>query len=55
MIRAESYEALGQSALARQARLDSANWARYGFGSDAAVRARAAEVAALAQAGARLN
>lgn len=55
LIRAEAYEALGHTEQARQARLDSATWARYGFGSDAAVRARAAEVAALAQAGAQVN
>ncbi|ADE85358.1 DUF2927 domain-containing protein [Rhodobacter capsulatus] len=55
LIRAEAYETLGNPAQAQQARLDSAQWARYGFGSDAAVRARAAEVAALARAGARYN
>ncbi len=55
LIRAEAYEALGARPQAAQARLDSAHWARYGFGSDAAVRARAAEVAALARAGARVN
>ena len=55
LIRAEAYETLGNADQARQARLDSAQWARYGFGSDAAVRARAAEVAALARAGARFN
>lgn len=55
LIRAEAYETLGNPAQARQARLDSAQWARYGFGSDAAVQARAAEVAALARAGARYN
>ncbi|WP_444451787.1 DUF2927 domain-containing protein [Rhodobacter capsulatus] len=55
LIRAEAYETLGNADLAHQARLDSGQWARYGFGSDAAVRARAAEVAALARAGARYN
>lgn len=55
LIRAEAYETLGARDQAQQARLDSAQWARYGFGSDAAVRARAAEVAALAKAGARYN
>lgn len=55
LIRAEAYETLGNQAQARAARLDSGQWARYGFGTDAAVRARAAEVAALAQAGARYN
>lgn len=47
LIRAQAYEALGRPREAAQARLDSAGWARYGFGSDAAVRKRAAEVAAL--------
>ncbi|WP_245860884.1 DUF2927 domain-containing protein [Rhodobacter maris] len=51
LIRAEAYEALGEGVQARQARLDSGQWAGYGFGSDAAARARAAEVAARAQAG----
>ena len=51
LIRAEAYEMLGNTAQASQARLDAGQWARYGFGSDAAVRARAAEVAALARAG----
>lgn len=55
MIRAEACEALGDSAGARAAWLDSQHWARYGFGSDAAVRARATEVAALAGAGAQVN
>ena len=49
LIRAEAYDMLGNAAQARQARLDAEQWARYGFGSDAAVRARAAEVAALAR------
>lgn len=55
LIRAEAYQTLGRADQARQARLDSAGWARYGFGSEAAVRRRAAEVAALARAGARTN
>jgi hypothetical protein len=55
LIRAEAYEMLGNDQLARQARLDSASWARYGFGSDAAVRQRSAEVAALANTGSRRN
>lgn len=55
LIRAEAYQTLGASAQAAQARLDSGQWARYGFGSDTAVRARAAEVAALARAGSRVN
>ncbi|KEO51671.1 DUF2927 domain-containing protein [Thioclava pacifica] len=55
MIRAEAYAQLGNAAQAEQARLDMEQWARYGFGSDAAVRRRASEVAALADAGARMN
>jgi hypothetical protein len=55
LIRAEAYEMLGNDQLAQQARLDSASWARYGFGSDAAVRQRSAEVAALANTGSRRN
>ncbi|MEX1663416.1 DUF2927 domain-containing protein [Thioclava sp. 15-R06ZXC-3] len=55
MIRAEGYAQLGNAAQSHQARLDMAQWARYGFGSDAAVQRRAGEVAALADAGARLN
>ncbi|SIS79891.1 DUF2927 domain-containing protein [Phaeovulum vinaykumarii] len=49
LIRAEAYGALGAGAQAEQARLDAASWARYGYGSDAAVRRRAADIAALAR------
>ncbi len=55
LIRAEALAAQGQMAAAAAARLDSARWAGYGFGSQAAADRRAAEVAALAQAGARLR
>jgi hypothetical protein len=48
MIRAESLDALGRSSEARQVRLDSLAWGRYGFGNSAAVGARLTEVAALA-------
>jgi len=48
MIRAESLEALGRASEARQVRLDSLAWGRYGFGNSAAVGARLTEVAALA-------
>ncbi|WP_372840168.1 DUF2927 domain-containing protein [Phaeovulum sp.] len=48
LIRAEAYAALGNTAAAAAARLDSARWAGYGFGSQAAADRRAAEVAALA-------
>jgi len=55
MIRAEGYDQLGNAAQSHQARLDMAQWARYGFGSDAAVQRRAGEVAALVDTGAQLN
>lgn len=55
MIRAEAYGQLGDATKEHQARLDMQQWARYGFGSDAAVKRRADEVAALANAGARVN
>lgn len=48
MIRAEALDALGRSSEARQVRLDSLAWGRYGFGNSAAVGARLTEVAALA-------
>jgi len=48
MIRAESLDALGRASEARQVRLDSLAWGRYGFGTNAAVGARLTEVAALA-------
>lgn len=47
MIRSQSLALLGQDDAARSARLDSLAWARYGFGSDAEVRQRMAEIAAL--------
>lgn len=47
MIRAESMDALGRSSEARQVRLDSLAWGRYGFGGNAAVGARLTEVASL--------
>lgn len=55
MIRAEAYGRLGDPDQAQRARLDMQQWARYGFGSDAAVKRRTSEVAALAVAGARAN
>ena len=48
MIEAEALDLMGQERRARLAWLDSLGWARYGFGSDAEVRARMAEIAALA-------
>lgn len=48
MIKAEALDKLGQRAQARNVRLDSLGWARYGFGADRHVRARLHEIAALA-------
>ena len=50
-IRAEALDATGRSSEARAARLDSQSWARYAFGSDAQVRARLADISALARRG----
>jgi hypothetical protein len=47
MIEAEAMEALGRTAQARQVRLDSLAWGRYGFGTNAQVGARLTEIAAL--------
>lgn len=52
-MRAEALEAVGRSVEARSTRLDSLGWARYAFGSDAQVRARMNDIAALAARGAR--
>lgn len=52
-IRSEALDATGRSSEARAARLDSQSWARYAFGSDAQVRARMADIAALARRGRR--
>lgn len=51
MIRAEANAALGRVEEARSARLDSLGWARYGFGTDALVRARLSDIAGLAASG----
>lgn len=48
LIEAQAFDRLGQREQSRQARLDSLGWARYGFGSDAQVRARMKEIAGLA-------
>jgi hypothetical protein len=48
MIRAEALTALGRASEARQVRLDSLGWGRYGFGTRTALGARLTEVAALA-------
>jgi hypothetical protein len=51
MIRSEAYGSIGRDDLAREARLDSLGWARYGFGTDAMVRARQSDIAGLAASG----
>ncbi|SMY09662.1 DUF2927 domain-containing protein [Flavimaricola marinus] len=47
MFKAEALELSGRGGEAEALRLDSLGWARYGFGSDRNVRARADEIAAL--------
>lgn len=49
MMKAEALQALGQTGAADQARMDSRDWGRYGFGPDEMVRARMAEIAMLAR------
>ena len=53
LIKAEALDMLGRSAEAQALRVDSQQWARYGFGSDAMVRARTREIAALGAQGSR--
>ncbi|MEM9247480.1 MAG: DUF2927 domain-containing protein [Pseudomonadota bacterium] len=47
LIKAEALELDGQAARAAAVQEDALGWARYGFGSDAVVRARASEIASL--------
>ncbi|MCT4553529.1 MAG: DUF2927 domain-containing protein [Pelagimonas sp.] len=47
MLRAEALDLAGRVTEAREVRLDSLGWARYGFGSDWAVRAKLREISAL--------
>ena len=47
MLQAEALDLVGRPDQARNVRLDSLGWARYGFGSDWAVRAKMREIAAL--------
>lgn len=53
LIKAEALDAQGMAAQARALRLDSLGYARYGFGSEAQVRSRMSEVAALGARGRR--
>ncbi|MFV2001462.1 MAG: DUF2927 domain-containing protein [Paracoccaceae bacterium] len=50
MIKAQALDVAGRSAAADIVRLDSLGWARYGIGSDAKIRFRLREIAALAPA-----
>ncbi|MBC7138785.1 MAG: DUF2927 domain-containing protein [Defluviimonas sp.] len=47
LLRAEALELLGRASEARAVRLDAMAWARYGFGPEAEVRRRVADIAAL--------
>jgi hypothetical protein len=47
MLRAEALELAGRVSEGRQVRVDSLGWARYGFGSDWAVRAKLREIGSL--------
>lgn len=47
LLQAEAYTLTGQYEAARSVRLDSLGWARYGFGSDWAVRAKMNEISSL--------
>ncbi|MDN5788458.1 DUF2927 domain-containing protein [Pseudorhodobacter sp.] len=51
LVKAEALAAQGHSREADAVRMDSRSWARYGFGSDAQINARAAEISALARRG----
>ncbi|WP_099826449.1 DUF2927 domain-containing protein [Oceaniglobus indicus] len=47
LVKAGALDAMGKTAAAARVRRESLGWARYGFGSDAEVRSRVAEIAAL--------
>jgi len=47
LLRAEALDLENRTSEARAVRLDSLGWARYGFGSDWAVRAKLREIASL--------
>ncbi|MDZ4135260.1 MAG: DUF2927 domain-containing protein, partial [Paracoccaceae bacterium] len=53
LMKSEALSLTGREAEARALRLDSLGWARYGFGSEAQVRARMSEISALARRGQR--
>jgi hypothetical protein len=49
LIKAEALEAAGRAEAAGEVRHRALGWARYGFGADAVVRARASDIATLAR------
>jgi hypothetical protein len=51
LLKAAALDKLGRTDEARALRLDTAPWARYGFGSDAQIRTRTQEIAGLARQG----
>jgi hypothetical protein len=51
LVKAEALQMQGRDAEASALRIDSLGWARYGFGSEAQIQARAAEISALARRG----
>ena len=53
LVKAEALDLLGRGSEADTLRMDSRRWAGYGFGSDAQVRARTREIAALGAQGSR--
>ncbi len=53
LIKAEALDQAGRAVEANALRLDTAGLARYGFGTEGQVRARAAEISALARRGSR--
>jgi predicted nucleic acid-binding protein len=48
MVKAEALQMQGKTAQAQAVRMDSAGWARYGFGPEQQIRKRLAEIAAMA-------
>jgi hypothetical protein len=53
LVKAEALDALGNPGAATALRLDSAPWARYGFGSDSMVKARMRDIATVADRAAK--
>lgn len=51
MVKAEALQMQGRSSDATAVRMDSMGWARYGFGSESQIKARASEISALARRG----